>query len=66
MNSQTSLYQGIEVDICWREREKYREESQENDLFLNIYVYEIYTHIKCYVTFSYETGLLVKFNIHQP
>ena len=50
-------------------REKYREKNQQNDFFLltciyiNININICIKYIKCYVTFSYETGLQVKFKI---
>ena len=53
-------------------REKYREKNQQNDFFLltciyiNININICIKYIKCYVTFSYETGLQVKFKIKQP
>ena len=53
------------VYLLVRKGEILRKKPRKWFLSSNMYVCKIYMYIKCYVTFSYETGLNVKFKINQ-
>ena len=64
--SNKSLPRHPAVYLLARRRENKKKQARKMIFSFNMYLYEIYMYIKFYVTFSYETGLQVKFKINKP